>query len=51
MTDEHTEVSAVRFSHPTPGEAVSPSDAQPAAPLLFLAPAETGPADSDGQAG
>jgi hypothetical protein len=38
--DERTEVSAVRFSHPTLSAPSAPTDARPCAPVLFLAPAD-----------
>ena len=38
--DERTEVSAVRFSHPTLDAPSAPRDARRCAPVSFLAPAD-----------
>ncbi|MEV6611019.1 hypothetical protein [Kutzneria sp. NPDC051319] len=56
MTDERPEVSALQFSHPTPGAPLMPTDAHPCAPVRFLAPADddvatTAPRPRGGHAG
>jgi hypothetical protein len=40
VKDGRTAVSAVRFSHPTLGAPLAPTDAYRCAPVLFLAPAD-----------